>query len=77
MRDGAAWIKRAVKEFIGFRRITRQPGEKQRVEFKLTSRELGFYNREMRFVVEPGEFRAMVGPNSEELLESKFEVQNQ
>ncbi|MFZ0063283.1 MAG: glycoside hydrolase family 3 C-terminal domain-containing protein, partial [Pyrinomonadaceae bacterium] len=74
IRDAAASITRPVKELKGFRRITLQPGEKQRVEFKLTSRELGFYNREMRFVVEPGEFRVMVGPNSEELLESKFAV---
>jgi hypothetical protein len=28
----------------------------------------------MRFVVEPGEFKVMVGPNSEDLIETKFEV---
>ena len=75
IRDVAASITRPVKELKGFQRITLQPGEKKRVEFKLTARELGFYNREMRFVVEPGEFRVMVGPNSVELIESKFEVE--
>jgi len=75
IRDVAASITRPVKELKAFQRITLQPGEKKRVEFKLTSRDLGFYNREMRFVVEPGEFRVMVGPNSVELIESKFEVE--
>ncbi len=75
IRDVAASVTRPVKELKGFQRITLQPGEKKRVEFKLTARELGFYNREMRFVVEPGEFRVMVGPNSVELIESKFEVE--
>jgi len=58
----------------GFQRLTLQPGEKKRVELKLTASQLGFYNREMKFVVEPGWFKVMVGPNSEELIESKFEV---
>lgn len=75
IRDVAASVTRPVKELKGFQRITLQPGEKKRVEFKLTAGELGFYNREMRFVVEPGEFRVMVGPNSVELIESKFEVE--
>jgi beta-glucosidase len=75
IRDVAASITRPVKELKGFQRVTLQPGEKKRVEFKLTSRELGFYSREMRFVVEPGEFKVMVGPNSVDLIESKFEVE--
>ena len=74
INDPAASVTRPVKELKGFQRITLQPGQKKRVEFKLTSSDLGFYNREMRFVVEPGEFRVMVGPNSEDLIESKFEV---
>jgi hypothetical protein len=35
---------------------------------------LGFWNREMRFVVEPGVFIVMVGSNSEALIETKFQV---
>ena len=44
--------------------MTLQPGEKRRVEFTLGPQQLGFYNREMRFVVEPGEFAIMVGTSS-------------
>jgi beta-glucosidase len=74
IRDVAASMTRPVKELKGFQRVTLQPGEKRRVEFVLTAAQLGFWNREMRFVVEPGEFKVMVGPNSEDLIETKFEV---
>jgi len=36
--------------------------------------QLGFWNREMRYVVEPGEFRVMVGANSVDVIETKFQV---
>jgi beta-glucosidase len=75
IRDTAASMTRPVKELKGFQRVTLQPGEKKRLEFVLTREQLGFWNREMRFVVEPGEFKVMVGPNSEDLIETRFEVQ--
>jgi len=74
IRNVAASMTRPVKELKGFQRVTLQPGEKRRVEFLLTGEQLGFWNREMRFVVEPGDFKVMVGPNSEDVIETKFEV---
>lgn len=74
IRDVAASMTRPVKELKGFQRVSLQPGEKKRVEFALTAAQLGFWNREMRFVVEPGEFKVMVGPNSEEVIETTFMV---
>ena len=74
IRDVAASVTRPVKELKGFQRVTLQPGEKRRVEFLLTGEQLGFWNREMRFVVEPGEFKVMVGSNSMDLIETKLEV---
>jgi beta-glucosidase len=74
IRDVAASVTRPVKELKGFQRVTLQPGEKRRVEFNVRADQLGFYNRDMRFVVEPGEFRIMVGPNSENLIQTTFEV---
>jgi beta-glucosidase len=74
IRDVAASVTRPVKELKGFQRVTLQPGEKRRVEFVLDSAQLGFYDRTMKFVVEPGEFRVMVGSNSEDVIEAKFEV---
>ena len=74
IRDVTASMTRPVKELKGFQRITLQPGEKRRVEFALTHDHLAFWNRDMRFVVEPGEFRVMVGSNSRDVIEAKFEV---
>ena len=74
IRDPVASMTRPVKELKGFQRVSLQPGEKRRVEFVLGSEHLGFWNREMRYVVEPGEFRVMVGSSSEDVTEAKFEV---
>ncbi|HEX7772829.1 MAG TPA: fibronectin type III-like domain-contianing protein, partial [Pyrinomonadaceae bacterium] len=75
IRDLVASMTRPVKELKGFQRVSLQPGEKRRVEFVLTSEHLGFWNREMRYVVEPGEFQVMVGANSVDVLETKLVVQ--
>jgi beta-glucosidase len=75
LRDIAASMTRPVKELKGFQRITLAVGEKKRAEFMLAAEQLGFWNREMRFVVEPGEFKVMVGSNSEDLIEATFAVE--
>jgi len=74
VRDVAASIARPVKELKGFQRVTLQPGQKRSVEFVLSAEQLGFYNRDMKFIVEPGEFRVMVGANSQDVIEKTFEV---
>ena len=74
VRDVVATMTRPVKELKGFQRVTLQPGEKRRVDFTLTREHLSFWNRDLRFVVEPGEFRVMVGSNSRDVSEAKFEV---
>ncbi len=74
IRDPVATMTRPVKELKGFQRVTLKPSEKRRVEFVLGHEHLGFWNREMRYVVEPGEFRVMVGSNSADVIEAKFEV---
>jgi beta-glucosidase len=74
LRDTVASVARPVKELKGFRRVTLAAGEKQRVEFIITPEQLGFWNAQMRFTVEPGEFKVMVGPNSEDLIEATFAV---
>jgi beta-glucosidase len=74
IRDVVGSRTRPVKELKGFERITLRPGERRRVEFTLTPAELGFYDRDMRWVVEPGLFKVWVGANSDSGLESSFEV---
>jgi len=75
IRDVAASVTRPVKELKEFRRVTLQPGEKRKVEFTLGPEHLGFYNRAMKFVVEPGEFKIFAGTSSTGGLESSFTVE--
>ena len=74
IHDVAASVTRPVKELKGFKRVTLSPGQKQRVEFTLTSKELSFLGRDLKPVVEPGEFEVYVGNSSEGGLQSTFEV---
>lgn len=74
IRDVAASVTRPVRELKGFQRITLQPGEKRRVAMVLSPKELGFNDREMKFVVEPGEFKVFVGNSSEGGIEGTFTV---
>lgn len=74
IHDLVASITRPVEALKGFERVSLQPGESRHVEFALSPEELGFYNRAMRFVVEPGKFDVMVGDNSQNGLNSSFEV---
>ena len=64
IRDCYSSITRPVKELKGFQRITLQPGETRTVTFEITPEHLAFYNIEMDYVVEPGEFEIMIGNSS-------------
>ncbi|HKX84710.1 MAG TPA: glycoside hydrolase family 3 C-terminal domain-containing protein, partial [Pyrinomonadaceae bacterium] len=74
--DQAASVTRPAKELRGFKRITLQPGQKQRVDFTLGPKELQFLGRDLKPKVEPGEFIVYVGNSSEGGLQSSFEVVN-
>ena len=74
--DVAASITRPIKELKGFKRITLQPGQKQRIYFTLSPKELSFLDRNFNPVVEPGEFIVYVGTSSDNGLQSTFEVVN-
>ena len=65
--DKVASMVRPVKELKGFKKVMIRRGETQRVDFELHVHDLGFYTYTMKYVVEPGEFDIMVGPNSEQL----------
>jgi len=64
------------KTLRGFKRLNVKKGETKNVEFTLTKDELGLYNRQLQFVVEPGDFEVMVGGNSTDVLKTKFKVSN-
>ncbi|MGH9764245.1 MAG: glycoside hydrolase family 3 C-terminal domain-containing protein, partial [Blastocatellia bacterium] len=74
VRDLYSSVTTPVKALKGFQRIMLNKGETRRVAFLLTAADLSLWNREMKRVVEPGEFEAMAGGNSEDLLKTKFTV---
>jgi len=76
VRDEVASVTRPVKELKGFQKIALGPGESKRVQFILTAEQLKFYDRDMKWTIEPGTFQVFVGPNSSEGLESRFEYQS-
>lgn len=65
--DKVASMVRPIKELKGFQKVFIPKGQTKRVEFKLSVKDLGFWNNLMQYVVEPGAFEIMVGTNSEEL----------
>jgi len=67
VRDVVASVTRPVKELKGFRRVTLKPGEEKSVEFKLTLEDISFLNHELKRIVEPGEFKIMIGSSSEDI----------
>ena len=75
IQDVASTVTRPIRELKGFARVSLDPGARRQLEFVLTPAELGFYNRDMRFVVEPGVFKVWVGNSSEGGLEGSFTVQ--
>jgi beta-glucosidase len=64
IRDVVSSVTRPVKELKGFRRVTLDPGETQTVALPITPDRLAFYDIDMVYRVEPGEFRIMVGSSS-------------
>ncbi len=66
---------RPAKELKGYERISLSPGETKSVKFKLLPEDLGLFNRDMHFVVEPGKFSVMVGSSSKDIrLKGEFDV---
>ncbi len=75
INDMVASITRPVKELKGFKRMALKPAETRTIEFELPVETLGFYDKDMKFTVEPGMFKVMVGRSSKDIvLEGEFEV---
>jgi beta-glucosidase len=74
-REGVSSATRPVKELKGFRRVTLQPGETTTVAFEITPDLLKFYDVNMQYVVEPGDFELMVGNSSRDADLTKLKLQ--
>ncbi len=74
VRDLVASMSRPVKELKHFERVELQPGETKTVSFTITPADLSFYNSNLEFVLEPGEFDIMVGPSSADVQTARLTV---
>ena len=72
IRDMTASVTRPVKELKDFEKIALAPGETSTVTFYLSREDLEFYNIDMNWTVEPGEFKVFVGTNSRDVKEANF-----
>ncbi len=70
--DPVASISRPVKELKNYKKIMLQPGEKKEIVFEITPDDLKFYNSELIYDWEPGEFSIQIGTNSQDVKTASF-----
>ncbi len=71
IRDVAGSVTRPVKELKGFQKIDLKAGESKTVTFSITPNDLKFYNYDLKYGWEPGEFEIMIGGNSRDVKKGK------
>ncbi|MGV3508712.1 MAG: glycoside hydrolase family 3 N-terminal domain-containing protein [Sphingobacteriaceae bacterium] len=75
VRDVLSTVTTYEKNLRGFERVHLQPGETKTVSFTIVPDDLKLWNRDMQHVLEPGEFKVMIGSSSEDIRsEGKFLV---
>jgi beta-glucosidase len=75
IRDLVSSVTTYEKSLRGFARVSLRPDETKTVTFTLNPADLSLWDRNMKFVVEPGMFRVMVGTSSEDIrLSGEFEI---
>lgn len=74
IRDDFSSVPRPIKELKGFKKIWLKPGETQTISFTINPESLSFYNVNMKWIVEPGDFTIMVGTSSDKTSNIKLKV---
>ncbi len=72
IRDLVGSVTRPVKELKGFQKISLKAGESKTVNFTIGTKDLSFYNSDLKFVAEPGEFHVFAGGNSRDVKQAGF-----
>ncbi len=72
IRDVVGSVTRPVKELKGFEKVFIKAGESKAVNFKITPEMLKFYDYDLNFVFEPGDFDVMIGGNSRDVKNARF-----
>lgn len=74
IRDLVGSITRPVKELKSFQQVFLKKGETKEVVFELTPKDLAFYNRDLHFVAESGDFKVFIGGDSVNVKEAAFSL---
>ena len=74
IRDKVGSRTRPVRQLRGFKRVLLAPGESQTVEFKLTEKDLAYWDNKFGFKAEPGDFTVWIAPNSADGSSAEFEL---
>ncbi|MBP5740457.1 MAG: glycoside hydrolase family 3 C-terminal domain-containing protein, partial [Bacteroidales bacterium] len=74
IKDVKASSSRPVRELKGFDKVLLQPGESKTVSFEIGVDALSFWNQQMEYVAEPGEFKVYIGGDSQTKNEASFEL---
>lgn len=67
IRDMVSSVTRPIKELKNFKKVGLNPGQTKKVKFQLSSNDLKFYDKNMDYVLEPGEFEIMIGSSSQNI----------
>jgi beta-glucosidase len=71
IQDPVASISRPVKELKNFKKVLLQPGEKKDIEIEITTNDLKFYNSNLKYDWEPGDFNIYIGTNSRDIKSAR------
>jgi beta-glucosidase len=75
IRDLVGSVSRPVKELRGFQKVFLKKGESKTLHFTIKDADLKFYNKDMKWTDEPGDFKVFVGGNSRDVLETGFTLE--
>ena len=75
IRDLVGSSTRPVKELKGFQKIELKAGESKVVSFDITVNDLKYYNYDLKYVAEPGDFKVFIGGNSRDVKEAGFKLE--
>jgi beta-glucosidase len=73
LRDMVGSVTRPVKELKGFQKVLLKAGETRNISFTITPEDLKFFNYDLRYDWEPGEFLVMIGGNSRDIKSATVE----
>lgn len=67
-------VTRPLKELKDFRKVFLKPGESKTITFTISAEDLKFYDINMKYTFEPGDFKVFIGTNSQNVMEADFKL---